>query len=105
MKTKTTPTLDTIERLFDEVDEWYGRVHRIRHRLGRLKRGSEPYLDLCPICGPKLMCWAEKRSTRRRCSTSSKNLSPISKLAIAKSLLQTRLLGVQPDPAAWVKHV
>jgi hypothetical protein len=48
MKTKTTPTLETIERLFDEVDEWYGRVHRIRQKLGRLKRGSEPYLDLLP---------------------------------------------------------
>jgi hypothetical protein len=48
MKTKTTPTLETIERLFDEVDEWYGRVHRVRQRLGRLKRGSEPYLDLLP---------------------------------------------------------
>ena len=48
MKTKTTPTLETIERLFDEVDEWYGRVHRVRQRLGRLKRGSEPDLDLLP---------------------------------------------------------
>jgi len=48
MKTKTTPTLETIERLFDEVDEWYGGVHRVRQRLGRLKRGSEPYLDLLP---------------------------------------------------------
>ena len=48
MKTKTTPTVETIERLFDEVDEWYGRVHRIRQKLGGLKRGSEPYLDLLP---------------------------------------------------------
>jgi hypothetical protein len=48
MKTKTTPTLETIERLFDEVDEWYGHVHRVRQRLGSLKRGSEPYLDLLP---------------------------------------------------------
>ena len=48
MKTKTTPTVETIERLFDEVDELYGRVHRIRQKLGRLKRGSEPYLDLLP---------------------------------------------------------
>ena len=48
MKTKATPTLETIERLFDEVDEWYGRVHRIRQRLRSLKRGSEPYLDLLP---------------------------------------------------------
>ncbi len=48
MKTKTPPTLETIERLFDEVDEWYGRVHKIRQKLGRLQRGSEAYLDLLP---------------------------------------------------------
>ena len=41
-------TLETSERLFDEVDERHRRVHRIRQRLGRLKRGSEPYLDLLP---------------------------------------------------------
>jgi hypothetical protein len=34
MKTKTPPTLETIERLLDEVDEWYGRVRKIRKRLG-----------------------------------------------------------------------
>ncbi len=48
MKTKTPPTLEAIERLFDEVDEWYGRVHKMRRRLGRLQRGSEAYLDLLP---------------------------------------------------------
>jgi hypothetical protein len=48
MKTKTAPTLATIERLFDEVDEWYGRVQKIRQKLGRLQRGSEAYLDLLP---------------------------------------------------------
>ena len=48
MKTKTAPTLATIERLFDEVDEWYGRVQKIRQKLGRLPRGSEAYLDLLP---------------------------------------------------------
>ncbi len=48
MKTKTPPTLETIERLFDEVDEWYGRVQKIRQKLGRLRRGSETYLDLLP---------------------------------------------------------
>lgn len=46
MATKTAPTLDTVERLFDEVDEWYGRVRAIRQRLAKLKRGGEPYLDL-----------------------------------------------------------
>ncbi len=48
MKTKTPPTLEAIERLFDEVDEWYGRVQKIRQKLGRLQRGSEAYLDLLP---------------------------------------------------------
>jgi hypothetical protein len=48
MKTKTAPTLATIERLFDEVDEWYGRLQKIRQKLGRLQRGSEAYLDLLP---------------------------------------------------------
>jgi len=48
VKAKTPPTLETIERLFDEVDEWYGRVDTIRKKLGRLQRGSEAYLDLLP---------------------------------------------------------
>jgi hypothetical protein len=48
MGTKTAPSLSTIERILDEVDEWYGRVHRIRQKLGRLKRGSAAYLDLLP---------------------------------------------------------
>lgn len=48
MKTKTPPTLEAVERLFDEVDEWYGRVQKIRQELGRLQRGSEAYLDLLP---------------------------------------------------------
>ena len=49
MKTKTTPvTLETVEGFFDEVDEWYERVHQIRLRLGRLRRGSDAYLELLP---------------------------------------------------------
>jgi hypothetical protein len=32
--------------LFEEVDEWYGRVHAIREKLAKLKRGSEAYLNL-----------------------------------------------------------
>lgn len=46
MAAKTAPALDTVQRLFDEVDEWYGRVHEVRQKLARLKRGSDPYLDL-----------------------------------------------------------
>ena len=48
MATKTAPTLETVERLFDEIDEWYSRVHKIRQKLARLKRGSEAYLDVMP---------------------------------------------------------
>ncbi len=48
MATKATPTLSTIEGLLDEVDEWYGRVSKIRRKLRRLPRGSEAYLNLLP---------------------------------------------------------
>ncbi len=46
MATKTVPTLESVEGLVDEVDEWYGRVHKIRQKMGRVKRGSEAYQDL-----------------------------------------------------------
>jgi hypothetical protein len=48
MSAKTAPSLSTIERILDEVDEWYGRARQIRQKLGRLKRGSPAYLDLLP---------------------------------------------------------
>jgi hypothetical protein len=48
MSTKTALSISTIERILDEVDEWYGRVHKIRHKLSRLRRGSAAYLDLLP---------------------------------------------------------
>jgi hypothetical protein len=48
MATKTAPSLSTVERLLDEVDEWYGRVQGIRQKLALLPRGSEAYLDLLP---------------------------------------------------------
>jgi hypothetical protein len=48
MATKTAPSLSTVERLLDEVDEWYGRVQGIRQKLVLLRRGSEAYLDLLP---------------------------------------------------------
>jgi hypothetical protein len=48
MAVKTAPTLATVHGLLDEVDEYYRRVRKIRLRLGRLRRGSEPYLDLLP---------------------------------------------------------
>jgi len=48
MATKTAPSLSTVERLLDEVQEWAGRVQEIRGRLNMLPRGSEAYLDLLP---------------------------------------------------------
>jgi predicted nucleic acid-binding Zn-ribbon protein len=48
MATQTIPTLSTIARLLDEVDEWYARVRKVRQRLERHRPGSEPYLDLLP---------------------------------------------------------
>ena len=49
MKIKSKPpALETVELLFDEVDEWYERVHKTRQKLSRLPRGGEAYLDLLP---------------------------------------------------------
>ena len=46
MATKMAPRLDTVERLVEEVEEWSGRVHRIRQKMSRVKRESDPYQDL-----------------------------------------------------------
>ena len=48
MANPTTPSLSTIERLLDEVEEYSGRLQNIRHKLGRLRRGSKDYLNLLP---------------------------------------------------------
>ena len=48
MATKTAPTLSTIERLLEEVDECCERVQEVRQRLAPLPRGSEAYLGLLP---------------------------------------------------------
>jgi hypothetical protein len=48
MATKTAPNLSTVERLLDEVDEYCGRVQKIRQRMAPLPRGNEAYLDLLP---------------------------------------------------------
>ncbi len=46
---KTIPAgIETVEVLLDEVDEYYRRFHRVRQKLSRFKRGSEPYLDRLP---------------------------------------------------------
>jgi hypothetical protein len=48
MATSTARKFATIERLLDEVDEWHGRVQRIRQKLAPLRPGSDEYLDLLP---------------------------------------------------------
>ena len=48
MATQTTTTLSTVERLLDEVEEYSDRLQKLRHKLSRLRRGSEAYLDLLP---------------------------------------------------------
>jgi chromosome segregation ATPase len=48
MTSPTTPTLSTIERLLDEVEEYSSRLQTVRHKLSRLRRGSKDYLDLLP---------------------------------------------------------
>lgn len=46
MATKTAPTIDTVERLIEEVEEWSGRVHKIRQKMTHVKRESDTYQDL-----------------------------------------------------------
>jgi hypothetical protein len=46
MTTKTAPRLETVERLIEEVEEWSGRVYKIRQKMSRVKRESDPYQDL-----------------------------------------------------------
>ena len=48
MPTRIIPTLSTIERLLDEVEEYSGRLQRVRHKLNRLRQGSEAYLNVLP---------------------------------------------------------
>ncbi len=44
MTTRTIPTLSTVERLLDEVQEWASHVGRICGKMARQSRGSEAYL-------------------------------------------------------------
>lgn len=48
LKARTQPSLETLEALLDEVNEYYERVRKIRQKLSRLRRGSDAYLDLLP---------------------------------------------------------
>lgn len=46
MSTKTAPSLSTIERILEEVDEYYERASKTRKKMARVHKGSEPYLAL-----------------------------------------------------------
>ena len=46
MATKIVPSLETVEGLISEVDEWYERVRKIREKMTGVERGSDPYQDL-----------------------------------------------------------
>ena len=46
MATKIVPSLETVEGLIVEVEEWYERVRKIRQKMTRVQRGSDQ--DLVP---------------------------------------------------------
>jgi predicted nucleic acid-binding Zn-ribbon protein len=46
MVTKMAPTLETVESLVAEVEQWYERVRKVRRKMNRVKLGSEAYQDL-----------------------------------------------------------
>ena len=43
---KTGATLENLERKLQEAAEAYGEMDRLRHKLLRLKQGSDPYWDV-----------------------------------------------------------
>ena len=46
MATKIVPSLETVEGLIVEVEEWYERVRKIRQKMTCVERGTDPYQDL-----------------------------------------------------------
>ena len=46
MTTKTAPRLETVERLIEDVEEWYERIRKIRQKMSGVERGSDPYQEL-----------------------------------------------------------
>jgi len=40
MATKTVPSIETVEVMAGEVDEWYAGVRKIRQKMSRLKVGQ-----------------------------------------------------------------
>jgi hypothetical protein len=41
MATKIVPSLETVESLIAEIEEWYERVRKIRQKMTRVERGSD----------------------------------------------------------------
>ena len=50
-----------MERLLEEVDEWSGRVAKIRQRMSRLRPGREPYLEVLSDLRVELT-WLEQKA-------------------------------------------
>ena len=48
MASKTIPSLSTIQRMLDEVEEYAPAVQALLHKLKRHKAGSAAYHDLLP---------------------------------------------------------
>jgi hypothetical protein len=46
MATRMAPSLQTVEGLVAEVEQWYERARKVRQRMSRVKLGSEAYQDL-----------------------------------------------------------
>jgi len=46
MAPKIVPSLETVEGLIVEVEQWYERVRKIRRKMTGVERGSDPYQDL-----------------------------------------------------------
>ena len=43
MATKTSPRLETVERLIEDVEEWYERIREIRQKMSGVKLESDSY--------------------------------------------------------------
>ena len=46
MDTRTVPSLETVEGLIVDVEEWYERIRTIRQKMKDTERGTDPYQDL-----------------------------------------------------------
>lgn len=66
MATKTIPSLETIERMLDEVEEWSGRVSKIRRKMAKVKRGTDAYEDLLADLWVELEWLKSKAETAAR---------------------------------------